>query len=59
MKSEVSNSGWLKVSREWFLSCSVILDNMDGPRWMLELLGCREEERVKREASKTLAGNCP
>lgn len=44
-----------------FLSCSVVLDNMalpDGPRWLLELPGCREEEGVKRDPSRTLSGNC-
>lgn len=29
------------ASRVWFLSCSVIPDNMDGSRQMLEFTGCR------------------
>lgn len=48
MKSAVSNSGRLcgdsMASRAWFLSCSVILDNTDGSRQMLEFPGCREKE---------------
>lgn len=45
MKSAVSNSGRLcggsMASRVCFLSCSVIPDNTDGSRQMLEFSGCR------------------